>query len=126
MPSKVMVMWRLCDWYLKSNVPMPQDQLIEIFKAITKPTKRPYLDEHGEPLSWDDKVNKETIATWQKVAAMVRYMYGTLLKRKTDSWDLHWIWINHRHEFPKLFDEDEVKQDLKKAKKLEAKQNVSE
>jgi len=118
MPSKAVIMWRLCDWYLTANVPMPQDRLIEIYRAVTKPTKIPYLREDGSAVF---DTPKETVACWQKVAVMYRYMYGTLLKKLPDGWDMKWAWYGHRHEFPHLFDKDEVKEDLKKAKKAAAK-----
>ena len=124
MPSKAVIMWRLCDWYLKANVSMPQDKLIEIYRAITKPAKIPYLDWSGQPHSWGGKpdVNKETVIQWQKIAVMFRYMYGTLLKKIPDGWEIRWVWQGHRHEFPHLFKEDEVKEDLKNAKKAMAKE----
>jgi len=102
---------------------MPQDKLIEIYRAVTKPAKIPWLNENGTAVS---NIPKETVTRWQKVAVMYRYMYGTLLKKLPDGWEMRWAWYGHRHEFPTLFEKDEVKEDLKKAKKLEAKQSVLE
>jgi hypothetical protein len=123
MPSRALLLWRLCDWYLTKNPPLTPEQLVDIYRAMTKPTSPPSIGyEHHGTLYWHAEPNPKI----GQVIAMFRYVCGTLLKRKLDDYNFTFVWEGHMAEFPKLFDVEEIKKDeiIKKAKAALAKKVI--
>ena len=122
MPSKSTIMWRLCDWYVNQNkVPMSDVRLVEIFRAITKASPIPWYHE-GYKDFYGKGISPEKKAQLEKIGSLFRHLYGKLLKKKPDDYKLNWVWFGHRHEFPELFDKEDVTHDLNNMLKNQAKE----
>jgi hypothetical protein len=120
MPTKPILLWRLCDWYTKTNPPINPEQLIEVFKIMTKASPVPRIDYHHHgSLYWHDPIPPKL----EPAAAMYRHVVSHILKTDLLDWDISWIWEGRMAQYANLFDADEIAED-EKVRKAKEKYNA--
>lgn len=113
MPSKAVILWRICDWYLTKSPAISPDQLFEVFRAVTKSLAIPNVGYHHVGQNYFDGV---MTPKQEQVAAMFRHLAGTLQGSALDDCTFSFVWSGHKAEFPKIFDAEMIKEDEKEKK----------
>lgn len=112
MPTKAILLWRLCDWYIKKNPPFSPDVMFEVYRAMTKTIPIPNQDFVTRDKDSDPYCYEPLPLDEEQIATMYRYLVAkTNLISMAHDCRLDFVWQGHKVEYPKFFDDDEIKED---------------